>query len=184
MVRPGRERLSGTVEVDEAYVGGPAEGKRGRGAFGKKIVVVAAERKDAAIGRIRLCEVPNVQSASLKPAVLDFVEPGSTVVTDGWSGYNFLPSAGYKRIVEIKDDKELADVVLPKCHLVISLLKRWILGTLQGSIGADHIQDYLNEFTFRFNRRTSRSRGLLFQRLLELSVLTAPNPRQTIIHHI
>ncbi len=181
MVRPGRERLSGTVEVDETYVGGPSVGKPGRGAFGKRIVVVAVERKDGAVGRIRLREVPNVSGDALKPAVLDSVDPGSTVVTDGWSGYSFLPSEGYRRSIEAKNDGELAEVVLPKCHLVISLLKRWILGTLQGSIGADHLQDYLNEFTFRFNRRSSRSRGLLFQRLLELSVQTAPNPRQSII---
>ena len=183
MVRPGRERLSGTVEVDETYVGAPAEGKRGRGAFGKRIVVVAAERRGTAIGRIRLREVPNVQSETLKSATLECVAPGSTVVTDGWSGYGFLKTSGYNRVIEVKDDGELAEVVLPKCHLVVSLLKRWILGTLQGSLGVDHMQDYLNEFTFRFNRRTSRSRGLLFQRLLELSVLTAPNPRQTIIPH-
>ncbi len=184
MVRPGRERLSGTVEVDETYVGGPAEGKTGRGAFGKRIVVVAVERKDEAVGRIRLREVPNVSGDALKLAVLDSVAPGSTVVTDGWSGYGFLQSAGYRRGIEVKNEGELGEVVLPKCHLATSLLKRWILGTLQGSIGADHLQDYLNEFTFRFNRRTSRSRGLLFQRLLELSVQTAPNPRQSIIPHI
>lgn len=181
MVRPGRERLSGTVEADETYIGGPSEGKRGRGAFGKRIVVVIAERRGEAIGRIRLAEVPNVRSESLKPVVLDYVEPGSTVVTDGWTGYNFLQSEGYGRINEVRDESELASVVLPRCHLVVSLVKRWILGTLQGSIGVDHLQDYLNEFTFRFNRRASRSRGLLFQRLLELTVQTAPNTRNSII---
>lgn len=184
MVRPGQERLSGTVEVDETYLGGPSEGKCGRGAFGKRIAVVAVERKGKAVGRIQLREVPNVGMEALMSAVLESVEPGSTVATDGWVSYNFLASNGYRRIVEVEDEGRLADVVLPKCHLVISLLKHWILGTLQGSIGADHLQDYLNEFTFRFNRRASQSRGLLFQRLLELSVQTPPNPRHAFIPHM
>ncbi len=76
---------------------------------------------------------------------------------------------------------ELADIVLPKCHLVISLLKRWILGTLQGNVGKDHLQDYLNEFTFRCNRRNAKSRGLLFHRLAQLAVVTDPSPRSSII---
>ncbi|MGI6099261.1 MAG: transposase, partial [Kiritimatiellia bacterium] len=92
-----------------------------------------------------------------------------------------LSDAGYGHEVAVEDDDELAEVVLPKCHLVVSLMKRWILGTLQGSVGKDHLQDYLNEFTFRFNRRTSKSRGLLFYRLAQLAVVTAPNPRSKIV---
>ena len=78
-------------------------------------------------------------------------------------------------------DAEVADCALSKCHLVISLFKRWMTGTLQGNIGQDHLDDYLNEFVFRFNRRTSRSRGLLFQRLAGLAMATEPNPRSSII---
>lgn len=89
--------------------------------------------------------------------------------------------AGYKHEAGVEDDDELSDVVLPKCHLVVSLMKRWILGTLQGNVGKDHLQDYLNEFTFRFNRRASKSRGLLFYRLAQLAVVTAPNPRSKIV---
>lgn len=183
MIRPGRALLKGIVEANETYVGGQAEGTRGRGAFGKRIVLVVAERDGRRVGRIRLQEIPNVQLPTLEASVSGLVESGSTVVTDGWRGYNFLSEKGYLRIIEAENDSEMSDIVLPKCHSVISLLKRWMLGTLQGSVGAEHLQDYLNEFTFRFNRRTSRSRGLLFQRLLEMCVQTAPNPRQTIVPH-
>lgn len=181
MVRPGRERLSGVVEVDEAYIGGEREGKRGRGAFGKQIIFVAAEVRGHKIGRIRLSVIPDVSGSTLLPAVLESLEKGSTIRTDGWTGYSGVRDAGYEHEVAIKSTEELGDVVLPKCHLVISLLKRWILGTLQGNVGADHLQDYLNEFTFRFNRRSSTSRGLLFYRLAQMAVITAPNPRSTIV---
>jgi len=181
MVRPGRECLSGVVEADETYVGGPREGKRGRGAFGKQIVFIAAEVRGRKIGRIRLSSIPDVSGATLVSAVSQAVAAGATVRTDGWRGYNGLSDAGYGHEVAVEDDDELAEVVLPKCHLVVSLMKRWILGTLQGSVGKDHLQDYLNEFTFRFNRRTSKSRGLLFYRLAQLAVVTAPNPRSKIV---
>jgi transposase-like protein len=190
MVRPGRERLSGEVEVDETYVGGPAEGKRGRGAFGKQIVMVAVERKSVKdergavrpiMGRIRLEVIPDVQMETLEKGVEALVEPGSKIVTDGWAGYNSLEKNGYRRSIEIASREELADIALPNCHMVASLMKRWILGTLQGSVGAEHLQDYLNEFTFRFNRRSSRSRGLLFHRLMELAVSAHPVFRKDII---
>jgi len=183
MVRPGRERLSGELEVDEAYVGGAREGKRGRGAFGKKIVFVAVECKRGAIGRIRLACIPDVSGATLKQTVEAYIESGSIVRTDGWSGYSGLAEASYSHERVNAVPEELAEVTLPKCHLVISLLKRWILGTMQGNVGGDHLQDYLNEFTFRFNRRTSLSRGKLFHRLAELSVVTAPNDRSKIVPH-
>jgi transposase-like protein len=181
MVRPGRECLSGVVEADETYVGGPREGKSGRGAFGKQIVFIAAEVRGRKIGRIRLSHIPGVSGATLVPAVSGAVTAGATVRTDGWKGYNGVAAAGYKHEVTVENADELADIVLPKCHLVISLLKRWILGTLQGNVGKDHLQDYLNEFAFRFNRRDSKSRGLLFYRLAQMAVVTAPNPRSTIV---
>lgn len=181
MVRSGRECLSGIVEADETYVGGPREGKRGRGAFGKQIVFIAAEVRGHKIGRIRLSHIPDVSGATLGRAVLDSVTVGTIVRTDGWKGYNGVAAGGYKHEVVVESADELADITLPKCHLVISLLKRWILGTLQGNVGKDHLQDYLNEFTFRFNRRSARNRGLLFYRLAQLAVATAPNPRATIV---
>lgn len=181
MVRPGRECLSGVVEADETYVGGPREGKSGRGAFGKQIVFIAAEVRGCKIGRIRLSHIPGVSGAVLVSAVSEAVVTGATVRTDGWKGYNGLTNGGYKHEVTVENEAELADIVLPKCHLVISLLKRWILGTLQGNVGKHHLQDYLNEFTFRFNRRDSKSRGLLFYRLAQMAVVTAPNPRSKIV---
>lgn len=181
MVRPGRERLAGIVEADETYMGGPAEGKRGRGAFGKQIVFVAAEARGHKVGRVRLLHIPDVSGGTLTGSVLETVEAGATVRTDGWRGYSGLCPAGYKREIAGANEDELADITLPKCHLVASLLKRWILGTLQGTVGEAHLQDYLNEFAFRFNRRTSKSRGLLFYRLTQLAVATAPNPRSTIV---
>lgn len=181
MVRPGRERLSGIVEVDEAYLGGPQEGKRGRGAFGKELVFFAVEVRGHKIGRIRLHCIPNASGATLELSVTEEVQKGAVIRSDGWGGYNGIKDLGYDHEVVVKTSEELAEIVLPKCHLVISLLKRWILGTLQGNVGGEHLQDYLNEFTFRFNRRSSRSRGLLFFRLAELAVATGPNPRSTIV---
>ena len=181
MVRLGRERLSGVVEADETYVGAPQEGKKGRGAYGKRLVFVAVERKGRRIGRIRLQCIADASGKSLQAAVADNIEPGSRVRTDGWSGYRWMDESCYSHERANDVDEEVADCVLPKCHLVIGLFKRWMNGTLQGNIGRDHLDDYLNEFVFRFNRRTSRSRGLLFQRLASLAMSTGPNPRDSIV---
>jgi transposase-like protein len=181
MLRPGRDGLSGAVEVDETYLGGPREGRRGRGAFGKELVFIAAEIRGRRIGRIRLRRIPDVSGATLENAVSEEIQEGSVVRSDGWSGYNGIAKLGYRHDVVIGEDGELAQITLPRCHLVASLLKRWILGTLQGNVGRLHLQDYLNEFTFRFNRRSSKSRGLLFFRLAELAVATNPNPRSTVV---
>lgn len=181
MVRTGRSLLDGTIEVDETYIGAPQEGKRGRGAYGKRLVFVAAEKKNKKIGRIRMLAIPNASGSSLQNAVLSCISEGATILTDGWSGYDWIKPPKYIRQKENNIVGEVADCVLPNCHLVISLFKRWMGGTLQGSLGADHLQDYLNEFVFRFNRRTSKSRGLLFYRLSEQVMATSPNPRSTII---
>ena len=176
MVRSERARLSGNVEVDETLVGGVEHGgKRGRGTA-KPIVVIALEvLAPKGFGRVRMRHVPDASGANLVPFVCDAVAPGSSVRTDGWGGYNDLPKYGYTRqktVLSSSDDP--AHVSMPGVHRVASLLKRWILGTHQGSITLDHLQSYLEEFTFRFNRRTSRSRGLVFRRLLEQAVVTAP----------
>jgi len=183
MVRPGREKLSGHVEVDEAYIGGKQEGKRGRGAYGKKIIFVAVEKKGDAMGRIRLFCIPDVSAKTLEKVIHDTIKEGSSIYTDGWKGYSGLRKSGYIHTVTNKSTEEFSEEILPKCHLVISLVKRWILGTLQGNVGADHFQDYLNEFTFRFNRRSSNSRGKLFYRLAQLSVVTLPSERSKIVNH-
>src|SRR5208337_3089212 len=150
MVRPGRDRLSGVVEVDETFVGGERSGKRGRGAEGKTLVFIAAEQAPVGIGRIRLTTI----------------EPGSIVRSDGWDSYNILASHGYEHSPVLHKDAETGDAT-PLAHRVAALLKRWWLGTHQGAISPEHLAYYLDEFTFRFNRRTSRSRGKLFYRLIE-----------------
>ena len=183
MVRPGRDCLSGKVEVDETYVGGRHEGKRGRGSEGKTIVVIAAERDGKGIGRIRLLCVSDVSGGALKQAVKELVTPGSEIITDGWNGYNGLSKEGYSRIIENAADIPLNESLLPRCHRVASLLKRWIIGTLQGSVSTEHLQGYLNEFTFRFNRRKSTSRGKLFYRLSQYAVVTEAVPYSKIVKH-
>lgn len=173
VVRPSRDRLSGSVEADEVYIGGEKSGKRGRGAVGKALVLIAAEVNGGRIGRIRLRRVLDASANSLTPAVMENVEPGSEVRTDGWKGYNDLPSAGYRRLI-VRQDGDAGGNLLPHAHRVASLLKRWLLGTHQGAVQPSHLDYYLDEFTFRFNRRTSRSRGLLFRRLLQQAVATKP----------
>lgn len=177
MVRPGRSPLSGCVEVDETYVGGTEKGsKRGRGAEKKEIVAIAVElHSPKGFGRVRMRRIPDVSGASLIPFVCDFVKIGSEIHTDGWSGYNGLPKHGYthNRTV-LSDSGDPAHVAMPGVHRISSLLRRWLLGTHQGSVSGKHLDYYLDEFTFRFNRRTSGSRGLLFYRLMEQAVATAP----------
>ena len=173
MVRPGRDRVSGIVVVDETYIGGPKPGKRGRGAAGKALVLIAVEDRGRHFGRIRLRRVSDASGASLIPAVQESVEPGSTVRTDGWSGYEGLSSKGYDHVV-VRQDAEVGDNLLPLPHRVAALLKRWLGGIHQGAVRASHLDYYLDEYTFRFNRRTSRSRGKLFYRLVQQVVAISP----------
>ena len=182
MVRPGRDCLGGTVEVDETYVGGPEKGKWGRETDSKAIVAVAAEESGQGIGRIRLRRVADVSAASLLPFVQGAVAPGATIHTDGWSGYAGLKAAGYRHQVSvISTSRDPAHEVMPRVHKVASLLKRWLLGTHQGGVQRQHLDYYLDEFTFRFNRRRSGARGLLFHRLAEQAVNLAPAPYRAII---
>ena len=166
MVRPGRDRLSGIIEVDETYIGGVKSGKRGRGAEGKTLVVVAVQQDGKGIGRIRLQPVADASVKSLGDAVQKSIEPHSTVRTDGWSGYNALKNFGYNHKI-IRPESDIGDNLLPLVNRVVSLLKRWMLGTHQGAIKASYLDYYLDEFTFRFNRRTSKSRSKLFYRLVQ-----------------
>lgn len=173
MVRPGRDRLAGTVEVDEVYIGGEKPGKRGRGASGKALVLVAAQADGARIGRIRLARIANASQAVLTLAVGTVIEPQAQVLTDDWSGYGGLTEAGYDRRV-VRKGAVVGDNLLPRANRVASLLQRWLLGTHQGAVAHSHLDYYLDEFVFRFNRRRSRSRGLLFYRLVEQSLASAP----------
>jgi transposase-like protein len=176
MVRAEREPLFGQLEVDEILVGGVAHGgKRGRGTS-KNIVLIAVEVKQPkGFGRVRMRHVPDASAASLLPFVCDVVAPGALVSTDGWGGYKDLSKHGYvHRKTVLSESGDPAHVAMPGVHRIASLLKRWILGTHQGSITPEHLPSSLEEFTFRFNRRTSRSRGLVFRRLLEQAIVTDP----------
>ena len=173
MVRPDRDRLAGTVEIDEIYIGGVKNGKRGRGAQGKVLVLVVAQEDGKHIGRIRLHRIDNASSQSLMPAIVATTIPGSTVRTDGWSGYRPLTKNGYIHEV-IRKESVIGDNLLPRVNRVTSLLKRWLLGTHHGAVKPSHLDYYLDEFTFRFNRRKSRSRGKLFYRLVQQAVAIEP----------
>jgi transposase-like protein len=177
MVRPGRDRVAGWVEVDETYLGGLEEGVSGRQHGDKALIVVAAQADGKRIGRIRLRAIPDASAESLHPFVRDCIAPGSTVHTDGWSGYQGLDQLGYDHEVTVlRGKRKDAGKLLPRVHLVVALLKRWLIGTHQGAVSHKHLAYYLDEFTFRFNRRRSKSRGLLFFRLVEQAVATAPAP--------
>jgi len=186
MIRPGRERLNGVVEVDESFVGRSAPNKRRVGKQAKRladqynmrrsIIAIAVEIKEPkGFGRVRLRRIPDTSEASLLPFIQDSIEPGSNVRTDGSWAYRALRENGYhrdKKVMAGADDP--AHVSMPGVHRVAALLKRWLLGTHQGSVRPHQIDAYLDEFAFRFNRRSSRSRGLLFYRLLEQAVVTEP----------
>ena len=173
LVRPGRDRLSGTVEVDETFIGGPEPGLRGGRAKGKKVLTGIAVEVGGprGIGRCRMAVLADASAESLNPFITGAVEPGSTVITDAWQGYSGLRSLGYTR--ERRSQRaarargEDPGELLLNVHRVAALAKRWLLGTHQGSVDEAHLPAYLDEFVFRFNRRSSRSRGLVFYRVLE-----------------
>ena len=180
LVRPGRARLTGTVEVDETYIGGEEPGLRGGRARGKKVLTgIAVEvQEPKGLGRCRMGPLADASARSLHLFVTAHVEPGARVITDGWLGYHGLEKLGY---VHDRRSQRAARArgedphdLLPTVHRIASLVKRWLLGTHQGPVGDAHLPGYLNEFVFRFNRRRSRSRGLVFFRVLELAVAHAP----------
>jgi transposase-like protein len=182
MVRPGRDRLSGMVDVDETYLGGLEEGVHGRETEKKALVMVAAQEDGKGIGRIRMKRIQDASSQSLHPFVEESIEPGSIVHTDGWEGYSGLKSKGYiHKITVLQKRKKSASDLLPRVHRVVSLLKRWLMGTHHGAVSYEHLDYYLDEFTFRFNRRTSRHRGKLFYRLVQQAVAVEPKPYALIV---
>ena len=185
MVRPQREPLCGNVEVDETFIGGKDKGgKRGRGAGKKSIVVIALEILDPiGYGRVRMQRIPGASGDSLIPFVCNTVASGTTVTTDSWKGYNELKQLGYiHNKINISDSGDPAHVHMPGVHRIASLLKRWLLGTHHGAVRPKHLDYYLDEYSFRFNRRKSSARGLLFYRLLSQAVCVAPVPYRDIIN--
>lgn len=183
MVRPGRDRLSGRVEVDETYVGGEEPEAHARQILGKCLVAIAAQEDGRGIGRIRMARIPDASAVSLQQFIRGAIEPGSVVHTDGWEGYRSLGENGYRHKVTILrgQGKDAAIELLPRVHRVAGLLKRWLLGTHQGSVSGNHLDYYLDEFTFRFNRRKSRSRGKLFYRLVEQALNVEPSPYHSMV---
>lgn len=187
MVRAGREPLRGTVEVDETYLGILDPHKLRKGAkrksnTAKTLVAVAIEvLEPKGLGRIRLRRVAGSSEQHLLPFVCDAVEPGARVHTDGSAAYRSLSARGYGQRQSVHlGSEEPAHVSMPGVHRVAALLKRWLLGTHQGAVRFEQLDHYLDEFTFRFNRRSSRSRGLLFFRLLEQAMSTQPVTYQRI----
>lgn len=170
MIRLDREKLNGNVEVDETQFGKTTNNKRGRGTNQLKLIV-AVELRYKSLGKIRIKTIEDFSSYSLQPFILSNIEKGSNIITDDWNGYNGIEKEGYTR--EIHESKN-ADTELQHVHLIISLLKRWILGTLHGSYSDKYFDYYLEEFVFRFNRRKSKDRGLLFYRLMEVAVNKFP----------
>nr|NQU91923.1 IS1595 family transposase [Bacteroidota bacterium] len=174
MVFPGRNKLSGRIEVDETLVGGKKSGKRGRGAEGKSLVAIAVEILEKGTGRVRMSLISDASKKELGKFINENIEAGSNLITDGWKGYTGISKKGYHH--EIDDKTKILDgeEILPNVHRIASLLKRWLLGTHQNYIGEEYLSYYLDEYTFRYNRRKSNSRGLLFQRLIEQGVLHEP----------
>lgn len=186
MVNPSRTKLSGTVEVDECYIGSAEhDGKRGRGTGNKSVVVIGVEVREGKnqLGRVRMKVVPDASGESLLDFIKENIESGSTVVTDGWTGFTSLGENGYQHVIsqkfEVADSKNL----LPHVHMIVSLLKRWLLGTHQGAVQEMHLQAYLNEYVFRFNRRKAAQRGLLFYRLLENAMQIPPTTLSELLGH-
>jgi ISXO2-like transposase domain len=177
MVRPNREPLSDEVEIDESYVGGPEPGKPVRAAEKKAIIAAAVEKRGPGCGRVRLGLIADVSAAALLGFVEKHLGGGETAHTDGWRGYAPLAKTGYQHIVSVLAQLDrTAAAVLPRVHLIFSLIKRWILGTHQGSLSLKHLDGYLEEFTFRFNRRRARRITHGAERVLGIATATPPRP--------
>jgi transposase-like protein len=187
MVRPDRPPLSERVEADETYLGGTKPGRPGRGAAGKALVAGAVEAsrgkaRGRRLGRLRLARLPDAGAASLEGFLAANVAKPAAVATDGWTGYADLPAKGYRHEpVNLSASWGDAVLRLPAIHLVFGLAKRWLLGTHHGAVSKKYLQAYLDEYVFRFNRRTAKRIGHRFARLIEQAVLTPPASYRTII---
>lgn len=186
MVRPGRAALTAQVEADETYVGGAEPGKPGRGG-GKTVVAGAVESgrgkgRGRRLGRLRLAVVPDVSAESLESFLGQNVARPATVTTDGWAGYGGLAAAGYRHApINLSASWGDAALRLPAIHLVFSLAKRWLLGTHHGAVQAKHLPAYLDEFVFRFNRRTAKSISHRFARVVEHAVQLPPTSYRALV---
>lgn len=187
MVRPGRDPLSGVVEVDESYVGGEESGVDGRQTMAKALVICAVEVRTGAsgherAGRVRMSRIPAATRPAIEEFVLGSIERSSRVRTDGFGSYRGLHDLGYVHDPIVVSRTGLpASTVMPHVHRVFALLKRWLLGTYQGGVQFSQLDYYLDEFSFRYNRRHSTHRGLLFYRLLQEVVATEPIPLKQLV---
>ncbi|MEF8727097.1 MAG: IS1595 family transposase [Accumulibacter sp.] len=188
MARPDRDLLKGEVEVDETYLAisdrdKPSSSKARKSRTNKILVAIAVEmHQPKGFGRIRLRRIDNDSDACVVPFVKGNVQAGARVRTDGSAAYRSLSKIGFEHSRQAMLGAESpAHVTMPGVHRVASLIKRWILGTHQGSVQPGHLDAYLDEFVFRFNRRTSTSRGLLFYRLMQQAVLTPPVTYQNVV---
>lgn len=182
MKREGRSKLFGYVEVDESLYGGKKKGKRGRGAENKQYFAIGVELGPKnSLGRIRIEVIEDASGSSLKTFIENNVKAKANVITDGWNGYNFLEDSDYEHSIVDTDDP---DKKLPHIHLIVSLFKRWTLGVHQGSVSKKHLQLYLDEFVFRFNRRKSKSRGKVFFRLMQQVVVHKAKPNWRIVERL
>ena len=190
MIRPGREPLQDRVEVDETLVGGARPGKTGRGADGKTVVVGAVEAKPGKgrkrpLGRLRLQAIPDASASSLEGFIGADTAAPLTVATDGWAGYRGLEGKGYSHEpINLSASWGDASLRLPAIHLVFSLAKRWLLGTHHGAVRPKHLQCYLDEFVFRFNRRTANAISHGFARLIQHAVNTPSTTYRGIVHGV
>jgi len=175
MLRPGRERLQDKVEVDETYVGREENLRGGRQLGDRALVLGAVEVRQKGSGRIRLQVAPDASGPSLTGFVKNNVDLGTLVITDGWQGYAPLSGMGYRHRPKTQGRPERAEVILPRIHRVFGNLKSWLRGTHHG-VRNKHLQVYLDEFTFRFNRRRSPMAG--FPSLLGLAGLHKPTTYQ------
>jgi len=182
MVFNNRSKLKGIIEVDEVLLGGKKSGKRGRGAEGKSLIAVAVEVQGRKTGRVRLARISDASSKSLNKFIEDNIEKPSTIITDEWPSYNGIESMGYIHKRQKATAKDNEEEVLPNVHRIASLLKRWLLGTHQSYLNKNKLEYYLDEYVFRYNRRTSRSRGLLFLRLVEQAVNKTPVSYKEIVN--
>jgi transposase-like protein len=177
MVRPDREMLAGVVELDEVFIGHETRGTAG-GLKDKTSITVAVEvLPNRKLGRVRLEVTPMAKSRSLLDFAQRTIAAGSVIRTDGATALRGLSKLGYDHEFFVATGSETpAHETMPGVHMVASLLKRWLTGTLHYAVSQQHLSYYLDEYTFRFNRRTARRRGLLFYRLLQQAVGTDPHP--------
>lgn len=179
MVRPHREKLKGVVEMDETYWGAAEAGvATGWLIFSKALIIIAAEVSGRGIGRIRMQKITSFDRKSLHNFIQESIEEGSTVCTDSLNSYRDL--SGYKHDRKVQRNQHRGQILLSRAYLAISLFKRWMLGTLQGGVPHKYLEDYHNEFVFRFNRRKSASRGKLFLRLAQQATQIDPVPSKII----